>query len=78
MQIQKSAVKLHSLGQYWQNRRRGSKGLTVFAWHLDMFICTNEETWISVQLTEKVGLGQICCKLEQLELGTGSNVGDQE
>ena len=26
----KSAVKLHSLGQYWQNCRRGSKGLTVF------------------------------------------------
>ena len=24
------AVKLHSLGQYWQHRRRGSKGLTVF------------------------------------------------
>ena len=27
---------------------------------------------------EKVGLGQKCCKLEQLELGTGSNVRDQE
>ena len=30
MQIQKSAVKLHSLSQYWQNCRRVSKGLTVF------------------------------------------------
>ena len=30
MQIQKSAVKLPSLRQYWQKCRCGSKGLTVF------------------------------------------------